>query len=115
MLANCGEKFGDGHLECLGMTYRIPERWNQFVEKRAPLFKRPRSQIGAGENEQVKSVEQDRVFRAAAILQKVERRHPGPVTATISPSITVSSGRRLRARVMVGNLSLKFFALRGLG
>ena len=37
---------------------------------------------------------------------------PSSSTATISPSITVSSGRRFSARVMVGNRSLKFFPLR---
>ena len=74
VLSNRGEKFHGRNVEGLGMTNRIPELRNQFAKQRAPLFERPGSQIGAGQNEQVKSIEQDRM-PGAAVLQKVEGRH----------------------------------------
>jgi hypothetical protein len=54
------------------MTYRISQHRDQFGEQRTTLFERPRSQVGAGEDEQVKSVEQNSVLLAAEVLQKVE-------------------------------------------
>jgi hypothetical protein len=76
MLPNRGKELCGRHVEGFGVTQRIADSRDQFAKQRPALFERPRSQIGAGKNEKVKSIEQDRVLGAAEILEQVERRHP---------------------------------------